>query len=240
MVLPSAPRRSASVRRRKPCTSATSSTRGRETGADRPHRLVGDDGVGRLRLLAAARRRAGARPPPASGPPGARPRSRRCRRSPIRPARCAASALAFTSRSRSPWSARRSEWPTITAVAPASFEHLGRDVAGVGAACGRMAVLGADQQPRPRRLAGERGNQRRRRADHGVDAGGEARLAQPVAHAARLAQRGGEPVHLPVPRHQRPDVRECHGLHALSQSAPSPPSDSCAGRGSLAGPTRGS
>ena len=144
--------------------------RGREPGADRPHRLVGDDGVAGGRACRAASPRAGARPPPSVSPARRSPAVSPTHTMAVRPARCAASALALTSRSRSPWSARRSEWPTITAVAPASFS-ISAEMSPVWAPLGRgMAVLAADQQARAGASRGQRGDQRRRRADHGVDA----------------------------------------------------------------------
>ena len=86
----------------------------RPAGADGPDRLIGDD---QLRG-----RGAGSGSEPASWratTPSATPPSRSAALSPthtmaIRPAATAASALAGPARSVSPWSWRRSEWPTMT------------------------------------------------------------------------------------------------------------------------------
>ena len=92
----------------------------RAAGADRPDRLVGDHDVAGL----AVRHRAGELPRHDSerlAGIALASRSRRCRRSPS--ARRGAPPPPWRARARrvSPWSVRRSECPTITAVAPASL-----------------------------------------------------------------------------------------------------------------------
>src|SRR5581483_10908653 len=101
------------------------------------------------------------------------------------------------------------------------LQHLRRDVASVGAARRRMAILPAHLQARADRLPRERRDQRRRRADHRLHAGGETRLCQPIAHAPRLGERRGKAVHLPVARDQRPDIgaRSCHDPCILPRGA---------------------
>ena len=136
-------------------------------------------------------RRAGRRRGRGSGRRRARPRSRRRRRwrggRPARRRRPCARRVA----SVSPWSARRSEWPTITATGAGVGEHLGRDVAGVGARGLPVAVLAADREA----AAGEPGDQRRGRADQHVAAG--FRRAASRARRASAAEAAAA-VHLPV------------------------------------------
>ena len=142
--------------------------RGRPAGADRPDRLIGDDGVRRSGRTAAASRRAGASRRQASAPS--------CRSRPVSPmqmiaaspARWAAAAPWRRRRHRvSPWSVRRSEWPTITALAPASASISAEMSPVWGPWRVRVAILGAEQDSRsPDRKSPRLGEQRRRRTDH--------------------------------------------------------------------------
>ena len=70
-------------------------------------------------------------------------------------------------------------------------QHLSGDVAGVGAGCGRVAILAADRNAAPR----EPRHQRRGRADQHVATGRGVFGGELVDHTARC----GEAVHLPVP-----------------------------------------
>ena len=136
-----------------------------------------------------------------------------------RPARCAASALRLTSPERSPWSARRSEWPTITALAPASLS--------ISAAMSPVWAPDASQwqscAPTARRepcaSLASCGNEGRRRADHDIDGCGKSRLFQPLLHAPGLAEGRAKAVHLPVPRHQGAHASRRHGRRTLFLSA---------------------
>ena len=96
----------------------------------------------------------------------------------------------------SPWSRRRSEWPTITqSASPASIGA--RDVAGVRAGQLVVDVLGADADVRsPRERVADGGEADERRAD---DPGRRPRLAVRAAIvAASSPASAGRRVHLPV------------------------------------------
>ena len=159
-------------------------------GADRPDRLVGDDEAARPSRRRGSSPRAARRRARGSARRRARPRSRRRRRwrggrRARRRRPCAA-----TSASVSPWSARRSEWPTITATAPASAS-ISAEMSPV------WAPEGSRWQSWPpigEAAAGEAGDERRGRADQHVAAAGRAARGERVEHRGR----GGEAVHLPV------------------------------------------
>ena len=208
----------------KPCTSATSAAVGRQAGADRPDRLVGDHECWRRSRRRAASRRAGGPPRRASGRRRARPRSRRRRRSRSGP------------RARPP-----RPWPRTTrvglavvgaalgmadddGVAPASAS-ISAEMSPVWAPRGfGVAVLAADREPLTPpsasptlasaspagRSAGPTCRQRRRRAGHGLE----------------LGERGREAVHLPVSGDQRTnrhvglDVFKSKGCLALAERSP--------------------
>ena len=83
------------------------------------------------------------------------------------------------------------------------LEHLGCDVAGMGAGGERMAVLGAERDlGSAQDVVGKA--EGRRRADH--DIGSRHGIAfQPIEQRPDLGQGGCFPVHLPIAGHQRPD-----------------------------------
>ena len=84
---------------------------------------------------------------------------------------------------------------------PGVLEHFRGNVSGMGSAHRPMAVLCTNHQPRSHGLAGQRADEGRRRADHGIHPVRETLLTQPLAHTPGLAERRLQPVHLPVPRH---------------------------------------
>ena len=112
-------------------------------GTDGPHRLIRNENTrefrsgqrcrGCLRTDTAALPRCGSLPFRLSDSP--------TQTMGVRPASRAALALRFTVSSVSPKNWRRSEWPRITALQPASTNHLHRDFAGKGALGGPVAVL---------------------------------------------------------------------------------------------------
>ena len=147
--------------------------RGVAPGADRPHRLVGDDQsrdlLGRsavepvldlpiehgerLVALALLERLADAddrRQPGADAPP---------------------SVLRLTIASVSPNSRRRSEWPMITYSAPASLIIAGADLAGERALALPVEVLRRDADVRVARRLGDRVQRGERRRDDDLDVG---------------------------------------------------------------------
>ena len=118
----------------------------RQPGADGPDRLVGDDEVAAGGLVGdRSRELAGDHrldlPAFALGPGFADADDRRepGARAPPGPWRAPDASV-------SPCPARRSEWPTITNWAPASASMRRADVAGIGAAGRRMAVLAAGER----------------------------------------------------------------------------------------------
>ena len=84
-------------------------------------------------------------------------------------------------------------------------QHLGGDVAGVGAGDLRVAVLGANRDPGARRRRSSGLDNGRRRANHDVDLGLQG-VTIAFGHGGDLAERTVQTVHLPVSRHQRLDV----------------------------------
>ncbi len=135
------------------------------------------------------------------------PASRSARVSPtqmmaISPARCAASALARTRASFSPWLARRSEWPTMTSRRAGIAQHLRRDVARMGAGRVGMAVLPADLETAARGRFGRRHDQRRRQAERDLRAGRPCRVEAGVAHSVEFDERSPQAVHFPVAGHE--------------------------------------
>ena len=122
----------------------------RQSGADRPDRLIGDDHRSSCVAAAAPSRRSGATGLRASRRFRARRASRRCRRS--RSARPAMPPRPWPARSASvsPWSVRRSEWPTITMRGAGILQHLGRNVAGMRARFLPVAILAAALDRRAR------------------------------------------------------------------------------------------
>ena len=198
--------------------------RRRAAGADRPDRLVGDDERRRASRRRGSSRRAGGRRRRGPRRPRARPASRRRRRWRAGRRATPPSALARTSASVSPWSVRRSEWPTITAAGAGVGEHLGRDVAGVGA--GGLARGSPGRRPRsrdpptPRR--GER-DQRRGRADQQVDVAGEVARAVDDAPSAPRPKRASPFIfQLPATsgRRARKDIGGWLAVEALGARAP--------------------
>ena len=185
----------------------------RQAGSDRPDRLVGDRPDWRRSRRPAASRRAGGRALQGS----CRPRARRAvspmQTMAVKPARQAACALARTSASVS-WSARRSEWPTITACAPASAS-ISAEMSPVrapdGSAWQSCAPISTGE---PRAAPAKCRDQRRRRADHQVDLAGKIapRLAMILAE---LSDRGRQPVHLPIARDQRDYLGSSPSNHPL-------------------------
>ncbi len=160
--------------------------RRRQAGADRPDRLVGHDQIGARSRRPAASRRAGRRRPPASGRHRAAPASRRCRRSPRGPRARRLPPSAGPAHRSSPWSARRSEWPTMMAPRrhrPAFRPRCRR--------YGRPRPWGGSPGPRPRpwprALLGEAGDQGRRRADQQVGLAGQ--RARAAEHGVEFGQR---------------------------------------------------
>ncbi len=118
-----------------------------------------------------------------------------------RPARAAASALAWTSASVSPISVRRSEWPTITAVAPAS-RSISAEILPVKApeAWGRNPAPDAQRRATAQVRRGP--EQRERRADQ--------RFGPPhpagrhgVAQGLDFGQGPLQPVHFPIAGEKR-------------------------------------
>jgi hypothetical protein len=79
-------------------------------------------------------------------------------------------------------------------------EHLGGKIAGEGAGRLGMAILRADRDRRALHQAGERRQQRRRRTHHQV---GVRRGFRSAAHdLGQLGRRAAQPVHFPVAGHQ--------------------------------------
>ncbi len=117
---PSALNRSVRTPADKPMNLLDICSRRRQPGPDRPDRLIGHHQIGRRRSIRQRALRAGRRRRPASARHRAASRVSPMQTMAMSPARQAASAFCRTSASVSPWSARRSEWPTMMALAPAS------------------------------------------------------------------------------------------------------------------------
>ena len=121
------------------------------------------------------------------------------------PARQAASALARTTASVSPWSARRSEWPTMMALAPASAS-ISAEISPVWApdalAWQSCAPIAKPREPRAELLA----EQRAAASPAGRPAGRPCRPAPARRPASpRIRRARPEAVHLPVSGDQRTD-----------------------------------
>ena len=149
----------------------------------------------------ASSRRAARPAPRASARPPTRPRSRRCTARRAGPPASAASALALTVASVSPRPWRRSEWPTMTAVAPASAS-IGALIEPVKAplACSWQSWP-PTTMPVPASWAAT--------SPRTVNGGNTPSVAvrRPPRSAKRRGQRaavGAQAVHLPVAEHDRP------------------------------------
>ena len=197
----------------KACASATSCDGRREAGADRPDRLIGDHEAraGRavrqraLKLTAEHVERApglalGPRLPDADdcqqpGPPGR--------------ARLGGDfGVGFLV-----------ERPALgmaddDGLGARVGQHLGRDVAGVGAGRLRVAVLAADHYGEPNAMPAK--------CITSVAGGQIIRSTAPASGPSagddllKLGRRGLEPVHLPIARNQRTARRNCHGRTLIS------------------------
>ena len=164
--------------------------RRRQAGADRPHRLVGDDGVGGVAPCRAASRRAGGATTSSVSPARRSPAVSPTQTMAASPARCAASALALTSRVALAMVGAALGMADDHGRGAGVLQHLGGDVAGVGAAGRGVAILAADREPgalpprapvrRPASPAGRSWRRRRRQSPP----------RPAVAHRPRLGQGG--------------------------------------------------
>ena len=123
---------SASHSRIAACISADVGGRRRQAGADGPHRLVGNDRLGNIVRHRAVELRAHNHKGAAGLAFGARLADANDREQTRRgaPRRLLRAPFHRFRRDR----CRRSEWPTMTAAAPASLQHFRRYVAGISAA----------------------------------------------------------------------------------------------------------
>ena len=177
--------------------------RGRRlAGADRPDRFVGDHQLGRRRSGRHAALELGLEHA------SVLPASRSASVSPMQtigssPARHAASALARTMASVSPQSVRRSEWPTMTWLAPAS-RSISADISPVWAPLAlAWQSCPPTSRPLPLTASATASHQGRRRADQHL-AVGPAGLLHAVGDALGQGQSVGlQAVHLPVAGNQR-------------------------------------
>ena len=181
-------------------------------GADRPDRLIGD-----REILGTADRVGSEASSWLETVAIASPRSRTSRLSPThrmtrRPAASAASALARTSASLSCWASRRSLWPTMVRLAPASRSiaaEMQPVCAPLGAECTSWPPIGRPGRRAPRDRSGSREGTRRYRPPcvrrH--------RRQSPEFRASRR-----RPVHLPIARNQ---LSAFHRSSAPCRAAPS-------------------
>ena len=179
----------------------------RQAGADGPHGLIGDDrGRRPWRLRASS-------PPPAPARWQASCRALRwsmvspTQTMATRPARCAASALARTIGVRLAVVGAALGMADDDGRRAGVAQHLGRDVARVGAARLGVAILAADGDRRPRHGRCQPLHQRRRRRDQHVAAGCGSLASSPASFVASASD-AASAVHLPVAGHQRAD--RCH------------------------------
>ena len=135
----------------------------------------------------------------------ARRASRRCRRSQsgrpaTRPRPCIRTMLSV-----SPWSVRRSEWPTMTCEAPASFSISAEMSPVCGAAFLPVAVLAAALDRRARQDFGRARQQRGRARKAAPRFRRRDSLMKPWPIASSSCERGAGAVHLPVAGDKRAD-----------------------------------
>ena len=200
-------------------TAATSCGVGRPAGADRPDRLIGDDGVGR----GAGRRKRALELAPhdverlAVPPlvPGLANADDRFQSGPMgRPGLGGDDGVAL-------------------AVVGATFrmaddhrlgagicQHLGGDVSGMGAVIVRVAILGAEQNGASGQHHGGLKEQRRRRTDQDIGVGPRA-FRQTIEQRPDLGEIRAQAMHLPIAGDERPDCTHCDAPIPILNPPPS-------------------
>src|SRR5690606_20667420 len=114
------------------------------------------------------------------------------------------------------------------------LQHLGRNVAGMGAAGPGRAVLAADADAAALQRLGHGRNQRRRGAE--AELGGGFAVLHPAGERLRLGETGPQPVHFPVADDQGASRRHAQASQELGK--PARVLASSAPKGKAGGPPR--